>query len=231
MKNTNFFPFERNNYYYGKLLSVDDFRLEQKYGNDKRRMMNRFLYGAGVVTGMNVVAVDDTSLLIENGLAIDDFGREIVIDEPVVRPLRMLEGFSDYEEDRNTGYLYLCAAYEEEEAQAVHSISNGGEKNGTAYNKIREGYRLFLTRNEPETTNLSSSSLFESSQTIYWGKGIRIRQVLPKFASGKDVTELRIEVENMGQQDHFAFSYELDLVCLSYEGRSHMTVSLSLIHI
>ncbi len=225
MKNTNFFPFERNNYYYGKLLSVDDFRLEQKYGNDKRRMMNRFLYGAGVVTGMNVVAVDDTSLLIENGLAIDDFGREIVIDEPVVRPLRMLEGFSDYEEDRNTGYLYLCAAYEEEEAQAVHSISNGGEKNGTAYNKIREGYRLFLTRNEPETTNLSSSSLFESSQTIYWGKGIRIRQVLPKFASGKDVTELRIEVENMGQQDHFAFSYELDLVCLSYEGRSHMTVS------
>lgn len=225
MKNTNYFPFERNNYYYGKLLSVDDFRLEQKYGNDKRRMMNRFLYGTGVVTGMNVVAVDDTSLLIENGLALDDTGREIVIDEPVVRPLHMLEGFSDYEEDRNTGYLYLCVAYEEEEAQPVHSISHSGQKSGTAYNKIKEGYRLFLTRNEPETYNLSSRSLFENSQVIYWGNGIRVRQILPRFARGKEPVELKIEVENMGQQEHFAFSYELELVCLSYEGRSRMTVS------
>lgn len=225
MKNTNYFPFERNNYYYGKLLSVDDFRLEQKYGNDKRRMMNRFLYGTGVVTGMNVVAVDDTSLLIENGLALDDTGREIVIDKPVVCPLHMLEGFSDYAEDRNTGYLYLCVAYEEEETQAVHSISHSGQKSGTAYNKIKEGYRLYLTRNEPETSDLSSRSLFEHSQVIYWGRGIRVRQILPRFVRGKETAELKIEVENMGQQEHFAFSYELDLVCFSYEGRSRMTVS------
>lgn len=225
MKNTNYFPFERNNYYYGKLLSVDDFRLEQKYGNDKRRMMNRFLYGTGVVTGMNVVAVDDTSLLIENGLALDDTGREIVINEPVVCPLHMLEGYSDYAEDRNTGYLYLCVAYDEEETQPVHSISHSGQKSGTAYNKIKEGYRLFLTRNEPETSNLSSRSLFEQTQVIYWGNGIRVRQIMPRFARGKETVELKLEVENMGQQEHFAFSYELDLVCFSYEGRSRMTVS------
>lgn len=225
MKNTNYFPFERNNYYYGKLLSVDDFRLEQKYGNDKRRMMNRFWYGTGVVTGMNVVAVDDTSLLIENGLALDDTGREIVIDEPVVRPLHMIEGFSDYEEDSNTGYLYLCVEYEEQEVQAVHSISHSGQKGGTAYNKIKEGYRLFLTRNEPPTSQLSSRALFENSQVVYWGKGIRIRQILPRFVRGRETAELKIEVENMGQQDHFAFSYELELVCFSYEGRSRMTVS------
>lgn len=225
MNNTNYFPFERNNYYYGKLLSVDDFRLEQKYGNDKRRLMNRFWYGTGVVTGMNVVAVDDTSLLIENGLALDDTGREIVIDEPVVRPINMIDGFSDYEEDSNAGYLYLCVEYEEEEVQAVHSISHSGQKSGAAYNKIKEGYRLFLTRNEPDTSQLSSRALFENSQIIYWGKGIRIRQILPKFVRGKEKAELKIEVENMGQQEHFAFSYELELVCFSYEGRSRMTVS------
>lgn len=225
MKNTKYFPFERNNYFYGKLLSVDDFRLEQKYGNDKRRMLNRFLYGTGVITGMNVIAVDDTSILIENGLALDDTGREIVIDEPVVRPLHMIEGFSDYEEDRNTGYLYLCVAYNEEETEAVHSISHSGQKGGAACNKIREGYRLFLTRNEPDSLNLSSRSLFENSQTLYWGKGIRVRQTLPRFAQGRDQVELKIEIENMGQQEHFAFSYELELVCLSYEGRSGLTVS------
>ena len=96
MKNSKYFPFERNNYFYGKLLSVDDFCLEQKYGNDKRRMLNRFLYGAGVVIGMNVVGVDDTTILVESGLALDYSGREIVIDEPVARRLQTLEGFSDY---------------------------------------------------------------------------------------------------------------------------------------
>lgn len=225
MKNTKYFPFERNNYFYGKLLSVDDFRLEQKYGNDKRRMMNRFLYGTGVVTGMNVVAVDDTNLLVENGLALDDFGREIVIDEPVVRSLHMLEGFSDYEEDHDTGYLYLCVAYEEEETEAVHSISHSGAKSGAAHNKIREGYRLFLTHSEPENFHLSSRSLFESVQTVYQGKGIRVRQILPRFAKSKEPIELKIEVENMGQQEHFAFSYELELLCLSHESHSRMTVS------
>ena len=225
MRNSKYFPFERNNYFYGKLLSVDDFRLEQQYGNDKRRMLNRFLYGAGVVTGMNVVAVDDTTILVESGLALDYSGREIVIDEPVVRRLQTLEGFGDYEDDYNTGYLYLCVAYEEEEIQAVHSISHSDQKENTSFNKIREGYRLYLTRNEPEPEGLNYQSLYETTEQIYWDKGIRVRQSMPKFVCGGDSVMLKIEVENMGQQEHFAFSYELELQCLTYEGRSHLTVS------
>ena len=225
MKNSKYFPFERNNYFYGKLLSVDDFRLEQKYGNDKRRMLNRFLYGSGVVTGMNVVGVDDTTILVESGLALDYSGREIVIDEPVARRLQTLEGFSDYEEDRNTGYLYLCVAYDEEETQAVHSISHSDQKGNTSFNKIKEGYRLYLTRDEPESEGLNYRSLYETTQLIYWDKGIRVRQSMPKFVRGGDSATLRIEVENMGQQEHFAFSYELELQCLTYEGRQRLTVS------
>ena len=225
MKNSKYFPFERNNYFYGKLLSVDDFRLEQKYGNDKRRMLNRFLYGAGVVTGMNVVGVDDTTVLVESGLALDYSGREIVIDEPVARRLQTLEGFNDYEEDRNTGYLYLCVAYDEEEIQAVHSIGHSDQKGNTSFNKIREGYRLYLTRDEPEPEGLNYQSLYETTQLIYWDKGIRVRQSMPKFVRGGDSATLKIEVENMGQQEHFAFSYELELQCLTYEGRQRLTVS------
>ncbi len=225
MKNTKYFPFERNNYFYGKLLSVDDFRLEQKYGNDKRRMLNRFLYGTGVVAGMNVVGVDDSTVLVESGLALDYYGREIVIDEPVARKLQMLEGFSDYEEDRNTDYLYLCVAYDEEEVQAVHSISNSGQKGNVSYNKIKEGYRLYLTRNEPEPEYLSHRNLDENAQVIFWDKGIRVSQSMPKFARGRDRVELRLQIENMGQQEHFAFSYELDLKCLTYEGQNRLTVS------
>ena len=59
MKNLKSFPFERNRYFYGKLLSVEDFETEQKYFNDKRRTINRFLFGSGVVCGLGVVEVDD----------------------------------------------------------------------------------------------------------------------------------------------------------------------------
>ncbi|MCH5275795.1 MAG: hypothetical protein J1E65_08135 [Lachnospiraceae bacterium] len=225
MKNAKYFPFERNNYFYGKLLSVEDFNLEQKYGNDKRRMLNRFLYGAGVVVGMNVAGVDDNTILVESGLALDYSGREIVIDEPVARRLQTLEGFGDYEEDRNTGYLYLCIAYEEEETQAVHGISHSDQKGNTSFNKIREGYRLYLTRSEPEPEGLNYRSLYETDQLIYWDKGIRVRQSMPKFIGGGNSATLRIEVENMGQQEHFAFSYELELQCLTHEGRPRLTVS------
>lgn len=225
MKNTKYFPFERNNYFYGKLLSVEDFCLEQKYGNDKRRMLNRFLHGAGVVIGMNVVGVDDTTILIESGLALDYAGREIVIDEPIACRLQTLEGFEDYEEDRNAGCLYLCVAYEEEETQAVHSISHSDQKGNTSFNKIREGCRLYLTGNEPESENLSDRGLYETTQTIFRDKGIRVRQTLPRFVYGKDDVMLTIEVENMGQQEYFAFSYELELQCLTYEGSPRLTVS------
>ena len=225
MKNSKYFPFERNNYFYGKLLSVDDFRLEQQYGNDKRRMLNRFLYGTGVVTGMNVVGVDDTTILVESGLALDYSGREIVIDEPVARRLQTLEGFSDYEEDRNTGYLYLCIDYEEEETQAVYSISHSDQKENTSFNKIREDYRLYLTRSEPELEGLNCRSLYETTKQVYWDKGIRVWQSMPRFVQGGDRVEIKIEVENMGQQEHFAFSYELELQCLTFEGRPCLTVS------
>ena len=82
MKNLKSFPFERNRYFYGKLLSVEDFETEQKYFNDKRRTINRFLFGSGVVCGLGVVEVDDESISVERGLALDFAGREIVLDEP-----------------------------------------------------------------------------------------------------------------------------------------------------
>ena len=95
MKNSNLFPFERNKYFYGKLLSVDDFELEQRYMNDKRRMLNCFVLGAGVVAGLYVVRVDEQTISVEAGLALDSWGREIVVDVPVVKKLSLLDGFDD----------------------------------------------------------------------------------------------------------------------------------------
>ena len=48
-------------------LSVNDFELEQKYMNDKRRAVNRLLFGSGVAAGMYVLLVDDFTISVERG--------------------------------------------------------------------------------------------------------------------------------------------------------------------
>lgn len=153
MKNSKYFPFERNKYFYGKLLSVDDFNLEQRYVNNKRRMSNRFLYGVGVVAGLYVVRVDEKTISLESGFALDSLGREIVVETPVIKKLSLLEGFESCVEENEKGYVYLCLDYLEKETGAVHNVAGnsmlpGGEE---AYNKIQETYRLYLTDIEPET--------------------------------------------------------------------------------
>ena len=45
MNHANFFPFERNRYFYGKLLTVRDFEVEQRYHCSKRALLNRLLHG------------------------------------------------------------------------------------------------------------------------------------------------------------------------------------------
>ncbi|MEG0779888.1 MAG: hypothetical protein RR426_04745 [Oscillospiraceae bacterium] len=224
MKNLKYFPFERSRYFYGKLLTVDDFETEQKYMNDKRRMVNRFLHGSGVVCGMNVVRVDDRTISVEMGLALDFAGREIVVDAPVIRKLDMIDGYDDsVGED---GYLYLCIEYAENETEPVHSITGSGAR-GTGdveYNKYAEGYRIFFTAQEPENEGFTTANYYQDTKTVYWGNGVRIKQSLRRFVTSGGETSLRVTVENMGQQQSFAFDYDLALTCLQYRGQDKLRV-------
>lgn len=225
MKNLKYFPFERNRYFYGKLLSVDDFETEQRYMNNKRRMINRFLHGTGVVCGMNTVLVEDKMISVEMGLALDFAGREIVIDSPVIKKLSMIEGYETLEEDDR--YAYLCIEYGEKEKENVHSIAASGsaDENHVEYNKYAEGYRMFLTTQEPETEELSTASYFQETVTVYWGNGIRIKQVVPRYVTGGESFSLKVIVENLGQQLPIGFSYDLELVCLKWEKKDGITIS------
>lgn len=224
MKNLKYYPFERSRYFYGKLLTVDDFETEQKYMNDKRRMINRFLHGSGVVCGMNVVRVDDRTISVEMGLALDFAGREIVVDAPIIRKLDMIDGYD--ESAGEDGYLYLCIEYAEQETEPVHSITGAGAR-GTGeveYNKFAEGYRIFFTAQEPEQEGFTTAHYYQDTETLYWGNGIRIKQSLNRFITAGEETTLTIQVENMGQQQPFSFDYDLALSCLQYQGYDHLHI-------
>lgn len=70
----------RNNYFYGKMLSVFHFQMEQAYFNRKRWLLNRLALGAGVLCGLEVVVAEDgRRIWVKPGVAVDPLGREIIV--------------------------------------------------------------------------------------------------------------------------------------------------------
>jgi hypothetical protein len=78
------FPiFKRNRYFYGKLMSEQDFQDEQDYHREKQRLHNRLLHGYGVVTGLDVSISDDPPGMVRvgAGYAIDRLGNDVILRE------------------------------------------------------------------------------------------------------------------------------------------------------
>ncbi|HEX7153692.1 MAG TPA: hypothetical protein VF618_19550 [Thermoanaerobaculia bacterium] len=67
----------RNNYFDGKRLTTDSFRVEQRYLLERRHLLNRAVLGWGVVYGFKIDG-ESGRLTIGPGLALDECGRELV---------------------------------------------------------------------------------------------------------------------------------------------------------
>ena len=149
MKNKQYYSCERNNYFFGKLMTVRDFQTEQTYFNSKRRLGNKMLNGVGIVSGLDVILIDNKTFSLEAGMALDYMGREIVVAEPYVRRLNVIKGF---EENKNNGILYLCIEYKEDLKETTFSVASSGKSSGVSeeFNHINEGYELFLTSEKPK---------------------------------------------------------------------------------
>jgi len=76
--------FSHPRYFYGQLLQVRHFTAEHDYLNGKNWLLNRYLFGAGVVCGLDVQPDPDHpgSVIVTPGLALDGWGREIVVPCP-----------------------------------------------------------------------------------------------------------------------------------------------------
>lgn len=140
MKNNQLFPFERNRYYSGKLLTSADFEAEQLYMNNKRRFLNRIMFGSGIACGLSVVNLDDLSILMESGVAIDETGREIVVESTVIKRLSGVKGFDSLQGDRAGLYI----RYREEDVHAVYCGDMGTDGKEYESNRIDESYELYL---------------------------------------------------------------------------------------
>ncbi len=190
MNHDHFFPFERNRYFYGKLLTVRDFEVEQKYTRAKRELLNRVIQGAGVVCGFGVSASDDTTLMIESGLALDYQGREIALPETIFRKLQMLEGQETLPGRQDA---YLCVTYGETDIEPVNAVGNEAAE-GRQFNMTREGYRLFLTALPPEYHGLLEAAGRENISVLYASDDLTLVLSAPSAVCGGEEFEVQVLV-------------------------------------
>ncbi len=219
MKNLHFFTFERNQYYYGKMMTYQDMTAEQKYLNDKRRLINRFLHGSGVAAGLQVVSLDDRTVSVEAGVALDGAGREIVLNEPRVMMLDQIEGYENLTSQEDISYAYLCLAYSEEGICPAKGPVEDRSESGKIYEKFREGGRLYLTpvsltddRDTLESLTWQTAVLFENSDLM-------VSCRIPAFVGSGESFDVIMRIEAKHPLQDVSVDLDASLSALNIEGK------------
>lgn len=124
----------------GKLLSAADFVDEQNYFRARLRRRNRFLHGAGVVSGLKVslaaAGAGRQSVVVEPGFALDPAGEEIEVCRKTARTLPS-RGQS----------LFVQLKFVERLTDPVPSAESPGStsEDGKVYSRIEETFKVLLT--------------------------------------------------------------------------------------
>lgn len=225
MINLSYFSYKRNHYYNGKLLSASELEAEQKYHNDKRRLSNRFLHGFGIVCGMQVVSVSPSRISIEPGVALDGYGREIVIAKPDVRRLIDLDGYAPEETD-SAQYLYV--EYDERPADEVRTGKYGVEQASgeVCYNSIAEQYSFYLSNRAPEPDTGAIETYYRMEGIIYQDDQFQVQLCLPRYLASSKPFSLTLRVLSKNISAPFTLKMRLDLHCVRYQGKDSIEVHL-----
>ena len=153
--------FERNKFFYGKLLSVDDFQTEQDYFRKKNRLLNRYLEGSGIIDGLVVSNIETVAegitLQVTAGHALDTCGELIVIENDITTTIKTL---------LTDDILYLYLQYDECDKDRVASISeNSSCEESCCYNRISEIYKLKIDNSQNNSNGVLISVLNKSEST------------------------------------------------------------------
>ncbi|MEW6181725.1 MAG: hypothetical protein AB1500_00915 [Bacillota bacterium] len=147
--------FERNAYFYGKLMTVRDFQLEQSYFNQKRFLNGRLIHGQGIVCGLEVKgtgfgtgsASEKLVVSVTPGAALDGCGREIVVDRIVNEEEVDIPGIESL---TGTKKFYLFLKYKESLGEPVPALANASNCEEVCCNsRIKEGFEFILSDQEP----------------------------------------------------------------------------------
>lgn len=224
MNNTQLYPFERNRYYPKKRMSSGDFLAEQTYHNNKRRFSNCLMYGSGVVCGLAVISLDDLSILVENGVAIDGMGREIVVDSSDVKKLSAIQGFDSLK----TNLVSLCVRYKEENVHKVYAIDQSDPNTEFQFNRIQESYELFLVDRDDVPEAFEMETEFLTRGVLLADDHYRIEFIMPSTVTREHIVKAQLVVTKLSS-DEVRLTYHGILqipVFLSEDGKNEIPVDI-----
>jgi hypothetical protein len=163
-------PDLRVNYETGLVLSVNEFRQEQLYFLEKIYLYNRALHGFGTVYGLNVTvqSAGDTSqdwtVTVTPGIAIDQWGRSIILRETLCAHLQAWLAKQDHDNQNSVitnlhtddngqtyvGQIYVVTSYQSYTTTFVPVLTlgcNGGITQ--APSRIQDSYTIEFTWKNP----------------------------------------------------------------------------------
>ena len=152
--------------------------------------------GSGIVCGLNVVSLDDQSLLIESGMAIDETGREIVVENSVVKKLSAIAGF----EELKTNDVCLCIRYVETETQPVYAITRQDNEKEYENNRIEEGYELFLKDVESLEKDYEPETEFYTGGVLFENKDYKVQLKVPTNILAGQYVKMDLQVEKLSDE-------------------------------
>lgn len=197
MSSNQLYPFERNRYYPGKMLTSADFQAEQNYHINKGRFLNNLMYGRGIICGMGVFSLDDQSVLIESGAAIDGSGRNVIIDSSAVKKLSAIEGF-----DSLTGDVArLKVRFREQDVHSVYSVNHKEDDKEYEYNRISEGYELFLQDKSELDDAPGFDTEFLTSEVMFRSDNYTGQILMPSIVCKGRTVKIVLEIKKTGDED------------------------------
>ena len=190
--------YQRNNYYYGKLMTVRDFELEQQYLNDKRWLVNRLMFGSGTVCGLRVES-QGMNVIIRSGLAIDRCGREIVVPEDV----SLILSETDKPSLQNKKAIYI--KYNECPKERVRAQTASTCEEVCANNRTEESYTYEIETIQDNGVEISDGKICGiwnnlSTKIFNYRSGdgqIRISRKVKNYVTPQDIFEVHLSITNI----------------------------------
>ncbi|GHO87619.1 hypothetical protein [Dictyobacter formicarum] len=160
-------PDQRVNYEFGLVLGVNEFRQEQEYFLEKNYLYNRELHGFGTVSGLKVTLqtpsdnTNEREITIDPGMAIDQWGRSIVVRNTLCAHLQAWLAKQDQDPNNlnhvashldadGNGHVYIVASYQAYPDDLVPVPGQGcSSETKRAASRIHDSYTIELTWTKP----------------------------------------------------------------------------------
>ncbi|HMJ26143.1 MAG TPA: hypothetical protein VK475_09955, partial [Pyrinomonadaceae bacterium] len=198
---------DRNRYFYGKLMTVRDFTQEQLYFNAKRWLINRLLFGSGVICGLEVKAVEPTKIVVEHGLALDPLGREVTVLEipggNIVDLTRVIPVPTTPTIDVNG---FICLSHRECPKDPVPSLKASACDEGCESNRWSETFDVSWDEDTSSTVEPSLCQSWLNRTTVSAEAeetNLKVERTTPLWVRANEVFEVvvRVTAKNEGEKN------------------------------